>query len=113
MINQTEHQPLIDTSNDDTTSLYSGQVIQLLVGGQMFTVHQKALITQSKVFKRDIKKLKNEQQLEILDVEPVVFEKLLSYLYQRNVDKETLDQFAVQLWMVANKVSHQLYRSIL
>lgn len=100
------HESLVDIhGDDDTASLYSDDIVKLRLNGQIYTAHRKALSSKSSVFKKQLKKLKADESLEILDMEENICEQLLSFVYSGTVDQAVLKEKAVPLWIVADKVT--------
>lgn len=96
----------------DTVSLYGDDIVKLLLNGRIFTAHRKALSGKSPVFKKQLKKLKADEFLEIPNMEESIFEQLLSYVYRGTVDSVVLKEKAVQLWIAADKVTKTINKGL-
>lgn len=96
---------IIPDEDNDTASLYGDDIVKLHLNGRIFTAHRKALSGKSPVFKKQLKKLKANEFLEVPNMEESIFEQLLSYVYRGTVDSVVLKENAVQLWIAADKVT--------
>ena len=82
------------------TTTYDDDIVSLKIGQNTFAVHRALLVSQSKVFKIQLKTLQDGEPLEVANVEAVVLGKLLDYIYTGKLNKATLDEHAIQLWAV-------------
>ena len=102
---ETEVEVLPDEEEDESSSLYTADVIRFVVRGKVLSAHRKLLEARSPVFAAMFKhqlKEKKEKQVVIPDIDVKVFQKLLQFVYK---DKVTgLEQYAVPLWIAADKV---------
>ena len=94
-------------NHEESSTLYSDDIILLVVNGKKFTAHRQILASKSPVFEvmfNHDSVEQRERSVEIIDIDPKVFEKFLHYIYKGSVDRTTLNEFGIQLWIAADKV---------